>query len=394
MAGRTGNKSKRRSFGRIERRASGRYRAGFTAPDGRLYRAPSTFDTKDDAIAWLAARRAEIQLNDWAPDIVERSVAKKAVPTFEEYAKRWLNTRKTRGQPLRPTTRDHYEYVLESTLYPTFGEMTIDEISVEEVNDWYEKVVPGRESQRAHAYSLLRTILATAASTRPKPLILFNPAHIRGAGNVKPVHKVAPASLDELEVIVTNLPDRYRLMALLAAWCAMRFGELAELRRGDLDLKNNRVLIRRAVVRVRGEMIVGPPKTDAGIRDVAIPPHLVPAVEHHLEAHVTTESDALVFPAAADSQRHMQPSTLYKVYYPAREMAGRRDLRWHDLRHTGAVLAAQTGATLAELMGRLGHTTPGAAMRYQHAAADRDAEIARRLSNLAGRVGGSDDIAS
>ena len=279
----TGSKSKRRSFGRIERRASGRYRAGFTAPDGRLYRAPSTFDTKDDAIAWLAARRAEIQLKVWAPDIVERSVAKKAVPTFEDYAKRWLSTRKTRGQPLRPTTRDHYEYLLESTLYPTFGKMPIDEITVEDVNDWYEKVAPGRESQRAHAYSLLRTILGTAASTRPKPLIPFNPAHIRGAGNVKPAHKVVPASLEELEVIVKNLPDRYRLMALFAAWCAMRFGELAELRRGDLDLKHNRIQIRRGVVRVRGEMIVGPPKTDAGIRDVAIPPHLIPAVEHHLD---------------------------------------------------------------------------------------------------------------
>ena len=64
-------------------------------------------------------------------------------------------------------------------------------------------------------------------------------------------------------------------------------------------------------------------------------------------------------------------------------MAGRPDLRCHDLRHTGAAFAAQTGATIAELMGRLGHTTPGAAMRYQHAAADRDAEIARRLSELA-----------
>jgi integrase len=384
MAPSRGNKSKRRSFGRIERRASGRYRAGFTAPDGRLYRAPSTFDTKDDAIAWLAARRAEIQLKVWAPDIVERSLAKKAVPTFNDYAKRWLSSRKTRGLPLRPTTRDHYEYVLESTLYPTFGEMPIDEITVEDVNDWYEKVAPGRESQRAHAYSLLRTILGTAASTRPKPLIPFNPAHIRGAGNVKPAHKVAPASLAELEALVANLPDRYRLMVLLAAWCAMRFGELAELRRGDLDMKSNRIQIRRAVVKVRGEMIVGQPKTDAGIRDVAIPPHLIPALEHHLAAHVGPEADALVFPAAADTQRHMQPSTLYKVYYPARQAAGRKDLRFHDLRHTGAVLAAQTGATLAELMGRLGHTTPGAAMRYQHAAADRDAEIARRLSELAG----------
>ena len=92
MARSAKNNSKRRSFGRIELRSSGRYRVGFTGPDGRLYRPPSTFDSKDDAVAWLAARRAEIQLNIWAPDMVERSVAKKAVPTFEDYAKRWLNT--------------------------------------------------------------------------------------------------------------------------------------------------------------------------------------------------------------------------------------------------------------------------------------------------------------
>lgn len=124
-------------------------------------------------------------------------------------------------------------------------------------------------------------------------------------------------------------------------------------------------------------------RTDAGVRDVAIPPHLLPMVKQHLAKHTGSGRDALLFPAAADDDHHMAPSTLYKVYYPARTAAGRPDLRWHDLRHTGAVLAAQTGATLAELMGRLGHSTPGAAMRYQHAAADRDTEIAKRLSALA-----------
>jgi integrase len=71
------------------------------------------------------------------------------------------------------------------------------------------------------------------------------------------------------------------------------------------------------------------------------------------------------------------------VYYPAREAAGRPDLRFHDLRHTGAVLAAATGATLAELMARLGHSTAGAALRYQHEAAERDKVIAAALSELA-----------
>src|SRR6185369_8264130 len=118
------------------------------------------------------------------------------------------------------------------------------------------------------------------------------------------------------------------------------------------------------------------PKTDAGVRDVAVPPHLLPMLRQHLLEHCEPGKDGLLFPARGGG--HLAPSSLYRVFYAARTKAGRDDLRWHDLRHTGAVLAAQTGATLAELMARLGHSTPQAAMRYQHAASERDQEIARR----------------
>jgi len=380
----------RRGFGRIERRDNGRYRAAYTGPDGRLYRALVTFDAKDDAVAWLSARRAEIQMEVWAPEVAARGARKRDVPTFRAYADLWLETRKTKGRELRPTTRRQYRMLLDKFILPTFGDEPIDRISNEAVNAWYDALAPGRETIRAQSYSLLRTIFASAASERPHPWIPYNPAHIRGAGSTKRAHQVQPASLDELRIIVEALPDRYKLMALLAAWCAMRFGELAELRRGDIDLRTNRVKIRRGVVRVEGKFIVGPPKSDAGSRDVAIPPHLVPLIKDHLKKFTAPGRDALLFPASADENLHMAPSTLYKVYYPARKAAGREDLRWHDLRHTGAVLAAQTGATLAELMGRLGHSTPGAAMRYQHAAADRDAEIARRLSDLHDRMGANE----
>jgi integrase len=376
---------KRRAFGRVERLPSGRYRAAYTGPDGQIYRGPSTFDAHDDAVAWLSARRAEIMMEIWAPEIAARGSRPRDVPTLRAYGDLWLENRKTKGRELRPTTRQQYRMLLDKFIYPVLGDERIDRISHEDVNDWYDAVAPGRETIRAHAYSLLRTILTSAASVRPIPLIPYNPAHIRGAGNTKRVHQVEPATLDELETIVDQLPDRYKVMALLAAWCAMRFGELTELRRGDIDLRNNRVKIRRGVVRVEGGFVIGSPKTEAGVRDVAIPPHLVPMVEAHLAEHTGPGRDALLFPASGDQNQHMAPATLYKVYYPARKAAGREDLRWHDLRHTGAVLAAQTGATLAELMGRLGHTTPGAAMRYQHAAKDRDTEIARRLSELASR---------
>lgn len=192
--------------------------------------------------------------------------------------------------------------------------------------------------------------------------------------------KVRPATLPELETITAAMPERYRLLILLASWCALRFGELTELRRSDVDLKAGRLRVRRGVVHVDGGYLVGTPKSEAGVRDVAIPPHLLPAVRAHLLEHTGKGRDGLLFGAASGG--HLAASTLYGVFYPAREKAGRPDLRFHDLRHTGAVLAAATGAPLAELMARLGHSTPGAAMRYQHASADRDQAIAAALSGL------------
>ncbi len=366
MAGKT-----RRNFGRIEQLPSGRYRAGYLGPDDNLHRPTTTFDSKDDANAWLSARRAEIQMGVWAPEALARSKSQGAL-TFKMYAEKWLKARQ-----FKPRTRSHYASILENQIYPTFGDVPLRSINADAIDEWYATVAIGKPTMQAHSYGLLRTVLASAVQGRA---IDANPCHIRGAGRAKQSHKTQPATLVELEAIVKAMPERYKVMALLAAWCAMRFGELAELRRKDIDLKTGRVKIRRAVVRVDGVAVVGDPKSDAGTRDVAIPPHLLPLVKAHLTKHTEPDKDALMFPAASGG--HMAPSTLYKVYYPARRAAGREDLRWHDLRHTGAVLAAQTGATLAELMGRLGHSTPGAAMRYQHAAKDRDSEIAKALSAM------------
>ncbi|MGY1637577.1 hypothetical protein ACI78V_13110 [Geodermatophilus sp. SYSU D00742] len=63
----------------------------------------------------------------------------------------------------------------------------------------------------------------------------------------------------------------------------------------------------------------------------------------------------------------------------------------HELRHTGATLAAATGATTKECMRRLGHSSPAAALLYQHAADDRDAEIARALDAMLGAASESSD---
>ncbi len=182
-------------------------------------------------------------------------------------------------------------------------------------------------------------------------------------------------------MITQAMPDKLRLAVQLGAWCALRYGEVFELRRKDLDLEAGVVHVRRAVVWTRGLVTTDRPKTSAGIRDVTIPPHVMPMVTHHLERYVARSQDALLFPDGEGHNR--RPSTFARPWHAARAAAGRDDLKFHHLRHTGAVLAAQSGATLADLMGRLGHTTPAMAMIYQHTAADRDRLIADRLSQIA-----------
>lgn len=362
----------KRSFGQITRLPSKRYRARYTGPDAQLHNAPHTFETRLDAEAWLTDERRRISAGSWAPP---RKVSDqpKAL-TFGRFAERWLERR-----DLKPRTREHYRSLLDKQILPTFADEPLAGITAAQVRDWHDDLDRSTPTLRSHAYGLLRTILATAVHDERIPA---NPAHIRGAGTTKRARKIRPATLVELEAIAANMPERYRPMVLLSSWCALRFGELTELRRKDVDLKNGVLHIRRGVVRADHGFVVGTPKSDAGTRDVAIPPHLIPLLKAHRDGMPMRGNDALLFPAA-DGVSHLAPSSLYRHFYPARKAAKRPDLRWHDLRHTGAVLAAQTGATLAELMGRLGHSTPQAALRYQHAAQGRDAEIAAALSRIA-----------
>ena len=364
--------ARRRSFANITRIASGRYQVKYTGPDGVRRYAPHTFARREDAETFVGVTRREIDRGKWSGDAP-------APTTFGAYAQRWLANRHVSGRPIKDRTREHYQAILTAHLIPEFGHRQLSAIKPRDIRAWYERTLADRPTLRSHAYSLLRTIFGSAIT---EELLDANPCRIVGAGRAKRVHRIRPASVAELGELTAAMPEPLRLMVTLASWCALRFGECVELRRGDIDLSDEVIRIRRGAVRAKGgTYTITTPKSDAGVRDVTIPPHVVPLIETHLANYVGAERDSLIF--NTDNGGHLQPSTLYRHWYKARAAAGRPDLRFHDLRHSGAVLAAATGASLAELMARLGHSTPQAAMRYQHAAAGRDREIAALLSKLA-----------
>ncbi|MEO3808074.1 tyrosine-type recombinase/integrase [Sphaerisporangium sp. B11E5] len=111
-------------------------------------------------------------------------------------------------------------------------------------------------------------------------------------------------------------------------------------------------------------MALGPPKSKAGRRAVGVPGPIVAALREHLSDYVRDEPDALVFPGVKGGPlRRSGFNTRTRWVDVVKEM-GLPGLHFHDLRHTGNMLAAESGAGLKDLRARMGHDNVRAAMVY------------------------------
>lgn len=357
----------RRGFGNVLRSSSGRWRARYRR--GAVWvAAPTTFRLKSEAERWLSDERRKLEA-----EVSAGSRPKVKSPTFEAYVRRWLNER-----PLRPSTARSYRANLEKHALPALGGLPLDKITSDVIRAWHGRLAPDAPTSRARTYALVRTILASAVE---EDLIPSNPAKVRGATTVRPATEVITATSEQVETLAAAMPERLALTVLLGAWCQLRVGETLALRRRDVDPDAGTVHVVRGVTWQGSTPYFGPPKTAAGVRLVHMPAAMVTAVRAHLEAHVGTGRDALLFPREPGSDIPVHLSTYstehFKRAVRATDLPG--TFRFHHLRHTGLTLLASAGASVAELQARAGHTTPGIALRYQHARAERDKALAERL---------------
>lgn len=369
----------RRSFGTLRRLPSKRWQASYIGPDDERHAAPTTFGARIDAEAWLASERRFLERPDWTAPRTRSHDDEEEPPevTLKDYTTTWLTE-----QELRPLTRRDYESLLRNHILPVLGEQLLSTLTRATVRAWHAGLPRDRPRARSKALQLLHAILNTAVDSE---LIETNPAALgrRTAGRPKRAKKIRPLKLDEINAIADGMPDNLRLAVLLGCWCALRYGELAELRRKDVRLDEGVLRVERAVIRVDGRYQATRPKTEAGIRDVHVPPFLLPEIRLHLDQHVARGREALLFPAS--SGKHLHSSSFARHFAKAATAAGRPDATPHYLRHTGASLATSAGATTADVMARLGHTTPTMAMVYQHSLSGADARVAQALSNLGTR---------
>ncbi|MGY4905759.1 tyrosine-type recombinase/integrase [Streptomyces sp. 900116325] len=365
MANKKGN---RRRFGSVRQLKSGRWQTRYRDPEtGQLRSAEQTYATKTDAEVALTHIEADISRGQWeVPD-------KQAVP-FAEYADAWLRDRK-----LAARSRERNEAVIRLHIRPTFGSGPLADVTTSRVRAWRVQLLAAGvgEPTVVKAYQVLRAIMNTAVDDE---LVRRNPCRVKGADRYdvpeRPVLTVA-----EVYAVADAMAPRYRLLVLLAAFTTLRFGELASLRRRDIDTAGRVVLVQRAQAEMQdGKLFDKAPKSAAGVRPVAFPDEILADVIEHLELYAGAGRDGHVFLGPQGGQ--LRRSNFRDDWIKARKHAGiAADVHFHDLRHTGNTLAA-AGASTRELMTRMGHSTARAALIYQHMTADRDRAIADRLGSM------------
>jgi integrase len=174
--------------------------------------------------------------------------------------------------------------------------------------------------------------------------------------------------------------ERYRALVLLATFASLRWGEAIALRRCDLDLDAGTVRVRASFAeRSNGQIVLGPPKSKAGMRVVGIPNVIRPLLQDHLSLFVSTSAGGLVFPGAKGGPLRRGNFNKLSGWPHAVKAIGAEGLHFHDLRHTGNTFAAASGTGLRDLMARMGHDSERAAIIYQHAARGADEAITEAL---------------
>jgi len=365
----------RRSFGSLRKLKSGRYQAKYSGIDGQRYTAPSTFSTKMDADAWLAQRLSEISRGVWeSPEAIKASI------TFGEYFKKFLQTRTTKGKAIKPSTRELYERLARTKLQ-MFMDMDVAKITQRDVRDWHaSQVATGKLRSVAHAYKLLKSVLDDAVIM---DLIPASPCRLKGAQSASTGKKVVAPSTHDVVAISEHINPKFRLAVLVAGFAGLRFGELTELRRKDLQFSDASgrglsINIERAVTYVDKRFVVGLPKSRASVRRIPVTSELELQLKKHLFEMEDKSPDALLFPG--EHGLHLRNDIFAKNFKRALNRAGVSEaVTPHGLRHHAASYLAKVGANLPELKEWLGDSSTVAATRYLHST-DRTEKLVEKMS--------------
>lgn len=256
--------------------------------------------------------------------------------TYAEWYSQYIRLYKRK---LSDKTRESYTR-LDQLIGPTVGDKPLEAVTPDDIQTALVAVEEQAGSRQAQlAYTLMHAVFRRAVRSRhlkDNPVeAVDKPEHVPREGRA-----IDGQDWEQLLPIIRATPA-FALMC----FAGLRRGEVLALRRGDVDIKAGFIHVRRQRIRVGGQLVTVPPKSSAGVRDVAVAPELVPILA---EAVRFLLPSALIVPIA--------PETLAHRWRDAQRKIGISEpYRLHDLRHTYATRLVLAGVNLRVLQYTIGH---------------------------------------
>ncbi|WP_160050663.1 tyrosine-type recombinase/integrase [Nocardiopsis sp. FR4] len=347
-----------------------RWMVRYYDPAGRM-KSGGTFKKKPDA----ERRQVELEGQLSSGTFRDPSAGKM---TVGEIAEKWLEAQ---HHLKRSTRRDYREY-LDNYVLPAWGDVPVNQVRFEAVSDWVNRLInePGKRGGKLSpsyvrkVYYALSQVLAWAVKSGR---IMVNPAKEVALPMIVPGKHVY---LDHVQVErLASCSGEYRVLVLLLAYTGLRWGEVAAVKVGRIDLRRRRVHVEETFGRESGKLYLETPKNHEQ-RAVPIPGFLLKELRALCGGKA---ADDLAFTAPMGGPLHYD-NFRRRVFTPAVKDAGlaELDVTVHKLRHTAASLAIAAEADVKVVQTMLGHKTATMTLdTYGHLFPDRLDEVARKMGD-------------
>lgn len=317
--------------------------------------------------------------------------------TIAEFVPDWLD-----ALDVDRRTEDNYRSILRNHIQPRWGTTALIEITGLKVNAWAKKLRAGGLSPVTVAgiIKLLSMILADAADEN---LIPANPIRQRRRGRrrhtTRPAEKVwaEPAEVLRLaDQVASYYHPRGALLIVVAAWTGNRWGELIGLQRSNaflFDDDTGKLTVDPGIGALHessdGQLWLGPPKTEASIRVVTLPPFLVRLLradlDTHHHSHLFTTPEFELHRRSNFARRAMRPcadGNLHLAQPRMRLEPVKPGLTFHGLRHSHKTWMIDDGIPEIAQGLRLGHVLKDKVREtYSHVATAVEARLLQHLQD-------------
>ena len=287
---------------------------------------------------------------------------------------------------IRPTTQACYEGKIYQHIIPELGKIPLNQLTQKDLQQFYTKLKKSGRLIRTQQFgeglsdTMVRGCHATCRSALEKAmqegLLRANPA----VGC-----KLPPKRGREMQVLGREELQRFLIQAqaegyyelfLLDLCTGLRRGELMALQWADLDFDIGMLTINKQVYDVKGQLRLSVPKTKTSIRRLILPP----AVVEVLREYRNRVESRWIFPSPVKKETPLSPGAVRRRLQRILEHAGCRHVRFHDLRHTFATLALESGMDIKTLSAMLGHGSAATTLDiYTHITGDMQAEAAAKI---------------